>query len=396
MKIIGLKSKNIKRLKAVEIKVDNSKSLVEISGANAQGKSSVLDSIWYALGGKKQIPGKPIREGQEEAEIELKLNGYTIVRTFKGSKTTLTVTRDSGERATNPQEFLNSLISEVAFDPLSFTRMKEKEQVEELARILNVDIKIFQDKIKELTEERLLVGRDIKTLGKYTEQQVADAQKILEEQIKLPSAEEAVSALTRAEQEIAQYNQCQQDIVKIDQEIKELQEKKERLKAVQKPTHNLDELRLNVSSIQEKHQKVVLARSIIEQSKEVQEKQDEYNNYTTKIRKVEADFDEAIKNSQMPLQGLSWDDNGILYNNIPFNQLSSAEQLKVSMAMAMAGNPELKVIIIKDGSLLDSENIKVVEELAKGRDFQVWCEVVDETGQVGFYIEDGEIKNINE
>ena len=49
MKIVSLQAENFKRLKAVEIKPDG--STVVITGKNAQGKSSILDSIFAAVGG---------------------------------------------------------------------------------------------------------------------------------------------------------------------------------------------------------------------------------------------------------------------------------------------------------------------------------------------------------
>ena len=63
--------------------------------------------------------------------------------------------------------------------------------------------------------------------------------------------------------------------------------------------------------------------------------------------------------------------------------------------MAMVSNPKLRVILIRDGSLLDSENLKVIQEMAADLDFQVLIERVDDTGKVGIYIEDGEVKEIN-
>lgn len=80
MKIIELKAENIKKLKAVEIKP--SENLVKITGKNAQGKSSVLDAIFYAIGGKKAIPSKPIRDGETKGSIELDLGDYKVTRTF--------------------------------------------------------------------------------------------------------------------------------------------------------------------------------------------------------------------------------------------------------------------------------------------------------------------------
>ncbi|MDE2470486.1 MAG: AAA family ATPase, partial [Bradyrhizobium sp.] len=65
MKIIRLESENIKGLRAVEVEPDG--NVVIIGGKNGAGKSSVLDSMWYALGGKDALPSKPIRNGEKKA-----------------------------------------------------------------------------------------------------------------------------------------------------------------------------------------------------------------------------------------------------------------------------------------------------------------------------------------
>jgi hypothetical protein len=93
----------------------------------------------------------------------------------------------------------------------------------------------------------------------------------------------------------------------------------------------------------------------------------------------------------MPIEGISFDDENVLYNGIPFSQLSSAEQLKVSISMAMSMNPKLRIVRIMDGSLLDNSSMKTVKEMADTNDFQIWIEKVDESGKIGIYIEDGEI-----
>ena len=84
MKIVELKSENFKRLQAVHIEPDG--NVVQITGRNAQGKSSVLDVIHSTLGGKDCCPSKPIRKGQKSAKNTLKLSGgeeLTVVRTFQ-------------------------------------------------------------------------------------------------------------------------------------------------------------------------------------------------------------------------------------------------------------------------------------------------------------------------
>ncbi|NQS97855.1 MAG: hypothetical protein HQ591_05330 [candidate division Zixibacteria bacterium] len=49
-------------------------------------------------------------------------------------------------------------------------------------------------------------------------------------------------------------------------------------------------------------------------------------------------------------------------------------------------------ILDKDGSLLDSRNLKIIDRMAGEHDFQIWLESVDETGEIGIVIEAGEVK----
>ena len=84
MKIINLQAENVKRLSAVEIAPDG--NLVEITGRNGAGKTSVLDSIWWALAGASTHQAEPIRRGAEAARIRLDLGEVKVERTFKRRK----------------------------------------------------------------------------------------------------------------------------------------------------------------------------------------------------------------------------------------------------------------------------------------------------------------------
>ncbi len=80
-----------------------------------------------------------------------------------------------------------------------------------------------------------------------------------------------------------------------------------------------------------------------------------------------------------------------MLNGVPLTQASDAEQLRASLAIAMALNPKLRVIRVRDGSLLDSNAMKIIAEMAETKDFQVWIERVDDSGKVGFVLEDGHV-----
>src|SRR5690606_15287184 len=97
----------------------------------------------------------------------------------------------------------------------------------------------------------------------------------------------------------------------------------------------------------------------------------------------------AIAAANLPVPGLSFDADAVTLNGVPFDQGSDAEQLRASVAIAAALNPKLRVIRIRDGSLLDEDGLQLVAELAEQQDMQVWIERVDASGKVGFVIDDG-------
>jgi hypothetical protein len=58
----------------------------------------------------------------------------------------------------------------------------------------------------------------------------------------------------------------------------------------------------------------------------------------------------------------------------------------------MAGSPKLPVVLIRDGSLLDEDGLRLVAEMADARGAQVWIERVSNAGNIGIVLEDGYVK----
>ena len=100
---------------------------------------------------------------------------------------------------------------------------------------------------------------------------------------------------------------------------------------------------------------------------------------------------EALAGASFPIDGLAFDESGVTYQGVPFSQASSAEQIRVSLAMAMSLNPKLRVIRILDGSLLDADNLALITEAAVTADYQVWIERVSDPSETAVVIEDGEV-----
>ena len=160
-KIVSLSAENVKRISAVHI-VPGDDGMVLIGGRNAQGKSSVLDSIMYALGGANAIPDEPIRRGQESAEVTVDLGDIVVRRRFTKSGSTVTVkTRDNASYS-SPQKVLDGLFSKLSFDPLKFSHMKPDEQAKTLIELIGIDTTDLDKSRAKTFEDRTVVNRLVK------------------------------------------------------------------------------------------------------------------------------------------------------------------------------------------------------------------------------------------
>ena len=117
-----------------------------------------------------------------------------------------------------------------------------------------------------------------------------------------------------------------------------------------------------------------------------------YDSLTEDIASIDQTKADALAAAEFPVEGLAFDESGVLYGGVPFSQASSAEQIRVSLAMAMATSPKLRVIRILDGSLLDAENLALIEGMARDNDYQVWIERVGNADEGAVVIEDGQVQ----
>lgn len=115
------------------------------------------------------------------------------------------------------------------------------------------------------------------------------------------------------------------------------------------------------------------------------------NQLTAKLDQIAKTKADGLTSAQFPVDGLGFTEEGVTYQGVPFKQASSAEQIRVSMAMAIALNPKLKVIRIQDGSLLDSDSLALIEETAQEHGYQIWLEVVGDDIDDAYTIIDGEV-----
>lgn len=412
MKITKLEAENVKRIRAIQITPDG--NMVVIGGKNDQGKSSTLDAIEMAFAGKRSIPSRPVREGEDSAYVICETEEYTVKRTFKPSgDSNVTVEGAEGAVFKKPQALLNKLVGDLSFDPLGFVHMDPPKQVEMLRKMGGVDFATFDTKRDELYEDRKGVNKDVKRLGVELEgmERFPEAP---EEEVSVETLVEQIEKVQKSQSDLAERiakAQLTAEAIKklgasIDKKRRELEDMEARLKQA---VANLEETQKQIATDQEAAVDITTIQEGLETSQEtnrqVRANQDrlmvvaEIEDTKEKSKKITADIEavdqqkrDAIAKAKLPVEGLSFDDNGVLLNGIPFDQAGTAAQIRVSMAMGIALNPKMRVLLIREGSMFDDDSLKLVAEMADEHDMQCWIEMVGEREGVSVVIEDGAVK----
>lgn len=410
MKIITLKAENVKRIKAVSITPQGSS--VVIGGNNGQGKSSLLDSIFMALVGKKAQGAKPVRDGEGAAKITIDLGEYKVVRTIKESGDgTVKVTNAEGAAFGSPQKVLDGLCSTLSFDPLSFMREKPAYQLNMLKELVGVDFSVLDKERGEVYSERTGINRQ-----GSDEKSRLDGLPVHEN---APKEEVSVSELLK-EKEAAdsinkEFNEASEACGYATGELEDYQDLITKLEGelvVAKSNHVAAAERLKNCEKELESKKIVDTAPIIEKvnsaetdnrifrenktrdelSAKVEKLRGASQGKTDRIKAIDAEKSQIMSAAEFPVDGLMFAEDGITYNGIPFSQCSSAEQLKVSVGMGIAMNPKLKLLLIRDGSLLDDSSLAAINEMAEEADAQVWIERVGKGGECSVIISDGEVE----
>lgn len=394
MKIISLEAENYKRLKAVEITPDG--NLVVIGGRNAQGKSSVLDAIWAALGGREgNKAAKPIRDGESKARVRLDLGDLIVTRTWTESGSTVKVESAEGAVFKSPQSMLDELIGRLSFDPLAFTRLSGKEQRDVLLGLVDlpIDLDALSAERERLFSDRTEVGREGKSIGdvkidkSLPEVETSATDLIVKIREGQESLREAASHADQIAMVAANLEAAEKQVAELRATAATLADRK--LPSV--TAEQVANLETQLSGVEEANAAIRANNAARAQAERKDTLREKYEALTANIAALDAKKQEVLGAVAFPVEGLGFDENGVAFNGVPFSQASSAEQIRVSIAMAISGNPKLRVMRIMDGSLLDEENLALVAEAADANDMQVWVERVGRGDGMGVVIEDGEV-----
>lgn len=442
MRITAVHVQNFKRIRDIKISPDADRDIILIGGNNGQGKSSTLDALTAAFGGKKSQPVDAVRHGAEQAEIEIALDGGLTIRRIivAGGESTLEV-RDTYGAVKAPQAVLDKIVSGRFLDPLAFLSLPAKEQRAALMKLIEGADRIagLNEKRQRAFDRRTEVGRDLtKAKGELARLPEAklespiDVAALSAERDEIEGITRAAERMTHTQREAqgeviqarSRFEATQASMSRIDAEIERLTAEREKLairlgeesEAINGVEQVAAEIAGKVKAAQDKvatmlprrnqldadlaraneHNRAVFsaeaqAKRRTEAEVEVAKLSKETEDLTNVLATIDARKAEILGAAKLPVPGLGVTDDGIELDGVPFVQASGAERLRVALGLAMAAAPDLGDVWIRDGALLDDESLELVASAAAAAGKRVWIERVGTKDPGVIVIADGKV-----
>jgi recombinational DNA repair ATPase RecF len=425
MKIVQMTIENIMKIKAAFIKPSD--DVVLIQGDNEAGKSSILDAIIMAFKGDRALPDMPIKKGAKKGEIVINIDGndtippFTITRTITAKNAYIKIEPVEVLHGETPRSFLDKIIGSISFDPLDFINQEGKKQRQVILELIGVDIDALDKREKDAFDLRAAKNKEVRQsesklsamkqwhdVKETVEIKIADISKKLTQAI---NEERSIKIRIEANDRLKKEGIALQD--RIDETKRQLEimegdllDKKEKFRAERKLLESISVP--DIDALNAEMQSIDALNNKIRDNANYKNERDRFDSLSFEGEQLDAALEsirneriEILKSSPMPIAGLTFDEDGLYYNDIPLSQCSDGAKLMIGTAISMALNPTMKVLRIKDGSLLGPKNMSLLNDLVKEKGYQCWVERVmdqdqfNQSGKVGIFIEEGEIQMID-
>lgn len=414
LKINKLEIENVKRIKAVKIEPTQN-GLTIIGGNNNQGKTSVLDSIAWALGGDRYKPSQATRDGSViPPNLHIVMNNGLVVER-KGKNSALKVTDPNGQKA--GQQLLNEFVEQLALDLPKFMEASGKEKAQILLSIIGVGDTLTQmeEQEKSLYNERLTIGRIADQKAKFAKEQpyypeapkelVSPSELIRQQQEILARNGENQRKRNRLNEITMSKHRIFDDIGRLDEQIQTLQKQKSQLTqeyeqairdeeaamktAVELQDESTEELERNIADIDEINRKVRANLDKDKAEEDAKEYQEQYSRLTGEIEKIRQEKTQLLDAAELPLPELSVREGELIYKGQKWDNMSGSDRLKVSAAIVRKLNPKCGFVLLDKLEQMDLDTLREFGKWLEAEGLQAIATRVSTGNECSIIIEDG-------
>lgn len=366
-------------------------------------------------------------------------------RILRKKSTELIVTHPDGTPVASPQSVADALIGHRTVRAQAFCELPAAEQKCVLAEVAGIDLDALHARYDKAYADRTIVNRDVDRLRKAVGEIPVDEsagtelrdvlalsaelkaahQKGRENDRQRARAKELDSQLDSASQLVgrqkARLAETQEDTANhIHSLQRQIEELKSRIETAENKQKALDEQYQNDIAASE-HERDTVAESAerqhhivdslvdpdtssIEQRiaeadrfnervraqqrrssliTECQHAEQQSAALTAELTAAKDDMAKIIREAPMPIDGLAYTTDGVMFNGLPFAQASTSEQLAVSVAIGCARSPKLRAMTFDDGQALDEGHRARLYRMVHDAGMFVMIAIVDDVGGNG-------------
>lgn len=126
------------------------------------------------------------------------------------------------------------------------------------------------------------------------------------------------------------------------------------------------------------------------------EKKQQYDGFKAKAEQMDERIDaltkeraDLIAKSELPIDGLTFTDDGLELNGVPFvpGKVSDSQTMEIAAKLVIASNPTVKVFRIARGESLGAKRLETIVDIARKNGFQGFIEQV-QRGQTEMMVEE--------
>lgn len=434
-----------------EFNADFDGNVYFITGDNELGKSTVLKAIGALLTGNRDAVLKNgeskgfakmiVGDDGEEYEVELKF-------TKANPRGTLSIKSKTTGMKSDNVSMLQKIFGYTDFDAVEFSRWSEtaegrRKQIEVVKSLLPEEVRTriaeIDTTVAGLKTERTGVNRDLKTYKSISD---AAGQGLTTQDLKTYAKPKDITELMKEQAENAQLIEKAKTVRSaLEQRKKQLEEIPERLaaakatyekaieeakKAIERTEKLYKEAIAQIESekadyevrkanaekwlanyeennpekldtaeqlrkAEEHNKKAAKVADYLSKKKQADDKKAEAEKMDSEIAELSAEREKLISSAKLPISGLSFSDDGLVLNDVPFvaGKVSDSQIMEVAAKLIIASNPTVKVFRIARGESLGQKRLRAILDLAKKEGFQGFIESVVR-GQQDLIIEEYE------
>ena len=138
----------------------------------------------------------------------------------------------------------------------------------------------------------------------------------------------------------------------------------------------------NVSSdleyAKEHNERCKLVAAYNERQRELEAAKERAGQMDDKILDLADERQRIVNQSELPVDGLTFSDEGLFLNNVPFipGKVSDSQTMEVAAKLVIASNPKVKVFRIARGESLGAKRLQTIVDIARKNGYQGFIEQV--------------------